>query len=83
MLCIGHVLHHLGKEGGQVIVVQQTGTIEVQLFQPAQFFTVRTVGKHRLHVAAHGLAYNAVCTVEHVVGATESGYITSRVIHKA
>lgn len=53
------------------------------LFQPAQFLPVRTIRKHRLHVASHRFLYQPVCIIEDAVGAFEGGYFRSRVINKA
>lgn len=53
------------------------------LFQPAQFLPVRTIRKHRLHVASHRFLYQPVGIIEDAVGAFEGGYFRSRVINKA
>ena len=53
------------------------------LFQPTQFLAMRTIGKHRLHVASHRFLYQPVGIIEYAVGAFEGGYFRSRVINKA
>lgn len=53
------------------------------LFQPAQFLPVRTIRKHRLHVASHRFLYQSVGIIEDAIGAFEGGYFRSRVINKA
>ena len=54
-LSVVHVVEYLPEKLRHPVVVHDRRADEVRLFEPPQFFAVRTVGRHRLHIALDGL----------------------------
>ena len=63
-----HVVEYLTEKLRRPIVVHDRRADEVRLFEPPQFFAVRAVGGHRLHVAFNGFVDDVMDLVPQGVG---------------
>src|SRR5690554_753707 len=66
-LCIAYILHDLRCKCGQVKIVKQSGTVQMYLFEPSEFFTVGTIGKHGMHITFDRIHNNPVCLIEYLI----------------
>src|SRR5262249_25528082 len=51
-LRVGDVVHHLAKDAWEIEFVAQRRSVEMILFEPAEAFAMRTIGKHAHQIAA-------------------------------
>ena len=82
MLGVCHILHNLWSIGCQIIIIEQSRSIKVHLFQPSEFLPMRTISKYGLHITANRLLNQSMSCIEYSVGRFECRDFLCRIIDK-